>query len=576
MLRSQKQSANNSPKLAHAKHQSQESAQQSSRSGSGSRYSYFASAKRLLRITTLQSLKETLMPEMLQSQRRNENLQPEQELVTMTSPEQEALRSRYSQKSKRLPSDFAEKVLELEMQLEQSHFQEISIEVVEQLLYLYSQAVEYYNGLNNEKYQQYADRIQNTLVRPEVIKIMAQSKKLKQNKSPNSSHIESSQIGLNQIQRSNSNNRTSGPPQNSNLLLKHRLLPTTQSLIQEEHVKRQRQLERKQKMRENYEDISGQGKLNIMFQEQDQLRIRATEEIKRDQQSQSENLKRRLAERKLNLTAKRSMNSSIMQDSLSDNSGFMSRPDSTKNSNGSKQIKFDEDAFNNISLIKGLSTQDCTQNFDNSPIIDEEEQQDYEDSMHQIWSNCEHLIEQLSQTKAQKIEQLIEELTIQKYEKFAEIKSAYDFMIKKLESKKLKQEAEAKRKEKEQELQNCKDEFDQLKKSKISELEKEYELKKSEIMQQKIQRETRKLVQANKSRANSRGSSNNSRISLRNKNKKVSGLNQNISFITPLINVDMSKLGVNQKIPENFSKKQQIRSQVSSIQHKIQQSLPQQ
>ena len=68
------------------------------------------------------------------------------------------------------------------------------------------------------------------------------------------------------------------------------------------------------------------------------------------------------------------MNSSIMQDSLSDNSGFMSRPDSTKNSNGSKQIKFDEDAFNNISLIKGLSTQDCTQNFDNSPIIDEEEQ----------------------------------------------------------------------------------------------------------------------------------------------------------------------------------------------------------
>ena len=32
--------------------------------------------------------------------------------------------------------------------------------------------MEYYNGMNNDKYQLYADRIQNTLMRPEILMVM--------------------------------------------------------------------------------------------------------------------------------------------------------------------------------------------------------------------------------------------------------------------------------------------------------------------------------------------------------------------------------------------------------------------
>ena len=58
------------------------------------------------------------------------------------------------------------------------------------------------------------------------------------------------------------------------------------------------------------------------------------------------------------LIAKRSANtSSSIQDCDSMNA---SRPGSTKNSFGQKQIKFDEDT-SNISLIKGCSTKDSSQ-----------------------------------------------------------------------------------------------------------------------------------------------------------------------------------------------------------------------
>ena len=37
---------------------------------------------------------------------------------------------------------------------------------------LYSQAVEYYSGMNDEKYMYFTERIQNTLLKPEILKIM--------------------------------------------------------------------------------------------------------------------------------------------------------------------------------------------------------------------------------------------------------------------------------------------------------------------------------------------------------------------------------------------------------------------
>lgn len=37
---------------------------------------------------------------------------------------------------------------------------------------LYSQAVEYYSGQNDEKYMYFTERIQNTLLRPEILKLI--------------------------------------------------------------------------------------------------------------------------------------------------------------------------------------------------------------------------------------------------------------------------------------------------------------------------------------------------------------------------------------------------------------------
>ncbi|CDW80650.1 UNKNOWN [Stylonychia lemnae] len=511
--------------------------------------SYFQSAKRLIKATTFQSLKQTIIPELIGS---NKPQHAEQELVSLTSPEQEALRCRYSQRNRRLPPDFAEKVLELEIHLEKNQ-SEIKMEVVQQLLYLYSQAVEYYNGLNNEKYQLYAERIQNTVVRPEVLKVMTQSKK---------------SVPIGQSRSKSTNNRGYNPQK-------------TQQLIKEEHEKRQK--ERKQLLVENMKEINGEG-IGQKLQDQEQLKQSAAEEVKKSLENQSENLRKRLAERKQLQISKRSINTSI-QDQTLDELWINSRPGSTKNGgNGMFQIKFDDD-INNISMIKGCSTKDSSQYFynnqnylediqDNSPISDKSQQQEYEESMHQIWSNCEHMIETLSVAKSSQMEQLIEEVTQQKYEKLAEIKATYDFMIKKLDQSKQKDKADEKRKEKDQEMQLCSKEFEQLKKQKLDDLEREYDEKKRAVMDQKIQRETRKLVQSNisraTSRANSRGSSNNSRFSrnkqAQRKNKQISQQNcnqNNLSIFT------LSNQQFQQQVEEIQNRVQQ-HSQISQIQQEQQ------
>lgn len=48
----------------------------------------------------------------------------------------------------------------------------LDIDTVNSLMALYSQAVEYYAGMNDEKYIYFTERIQNILVRPEILKLM--------------------------------------------------------------------------------------------------------------------------------------------------------------------------------------------------------------------------------------------------------------------------------------------------------------------------------------------------------------------------------------------------------------------
>ena len=75
----------------------------------------------------------------------------------------------HSSKTKKLPKDFANMVLDKEMKIDSGMF---DIDTVNSLMGLYSQAVEYYSGMNDEKYIYFTERIQNILVRPEILKLM--------------------------------------------------------------------------------------------------------------------------------------------------------------------------------------------------------------------------------------------------------------------------------------------------------------------------------------------------------------------------------------------------------------------
>jgi len=61
-------------------------------------------------------------------------------------------------------------VLTCELLIDHGDF---TMQTINDLMLLYSQAIEYYNGINDEKYTYFESRIQNLLIRPEVYQVMA-------------------------------------------------------------------------------------------------------------------------------------------------------------------------------------------------------------------------------------------------------------------------------------------------------------------------------------------------------------------------------------------------------------------
>ena len=74
---------------------------------------------------------------------------------------------------KSLPENFAEEVMDNEFAIEEGKF---SIQHVDKLIYLYSQAMEYYEGYDNDKFVRFKDRINRLLMKPEVFAKMNSSK----------------------------------------------------------------------------------------------------------------------------------------------------------------------------------------------------------------------------------------------------------------------------------------------------------------------------------------------------------------------------------------------------------------
>lgn len=71
--------------------------------------------------------------------------------------------------------------MDFELKLDSGRF---DLETIDKLMQLYSQAVEFYSGQNDEKYMYFTERIQNTLLRPEILKL------IRHQNSPNKSQRE--------------------------------------------------------------------------------------------------------------------------------------------------------------------------------------------------------------------------------------------------------------------------------------------------------------------------------------------------------------------------------------------------
>ena len=70
-----------------------------------------------------------------------------------------------------MPKNFANLVLDEELKIDSGCF---NIDTINTLLQLYSRAVEYYSGMNDEKYIYFTERIQNMLCKPDILKMMKQ------------------------------------------------------------------------------------------------------------------------------------------------------------------------------------------------------------------------------------------------------------------------------------------------------------------------------------------------------------------------------------------------------------------
>ena len=90
--------------------------------------------------------------------------------VFASKPERER-RKFLKPKKQKLPKNFSDMVLDEELKIDSGNF---GIDNVNNLMKLYSLAVEYYSGMSDEKYIFFTERIQNTLLKPEILRLMGE------------------------------------------------------------------------------------------------------------------------------------------------------------------------------------------------------------------------------------------------------------------------------------------------------------------------------------------------------------------------------------------------------------------
>lgn len=172
---------------------------------------------------------------------------------------------------------------------------------------LYSQAVEFYSGQNDEKYMYFTERIQNTLLRPEILKLMKEH---------------------NNVKTMNPEQRQEDQKQKKAQIEKEQKMSQAEKMKQRQLEHEQRKKARVDMMHQQEMHMGAQSTADIFLDaeaqknreiiKQEKIKVEKTIQlIKNDQISQKNSIESRIAERKKRLEMKRSVilqhNNSIVE-----------------------------------------------------------------------------------------------------------------------------------------------------------------------------------------------------------------------------------------------------------------------
>lgn len=360
-----------------------------------------------------------------------------------------------------MPKQFAEKVLELELEIEHGTF---TLKQIQRLMALYSKAVEYYNGKSDGKYLYYQDKIQNLITRPKVLDMLSQ-KEAEPTSEPAAAKSE------------------------------------TDLKTKEELKKKERML--KMNLHFSNQEIEKDGLKSKIIEDHSSAQDLEYKIIQGDLNEQTDSMQKRIEQRRRKMMgAKRTENQTTSSSTpnefsasgISKKASGVSKSDSGENSVGEEDntifsLNFDKlenDKFSGelINRLKLLQEGYDDNEFDDDDLFDEEA---VEEEIDQILNKCDEEVEKILEDSTQ-IESAYEELANQKYERLAEIKAEFNFQIKMAKSEDEKEELT---KQRDLEIDQTKAKFDELKEKRISELKSN---QKENIKKMQIQRENIKMV----------------------------------------------------------------------------------
>lgn len=424
----------------------------------------------------------------------------------------------YKAEDLKLPKKFAEQVLELEMNVEHNVF---TIKQIQRLMALYSKAVEFYNGKSDSKYLYYQDKIQNLITQPKVLDMLSSKTNVEPEREKPEERVE------------------------------------TDPKTKEQLKKKERQL--KMNLHLSNKQMEKQDVKTKIIEDHTSTKDKESKIVENNLSEQSDNLKKRLEERKRRMTQKEAPketeNGSHLTNSSTPNLTLSSKkvkPESEdkigskSDSSGTNSVgdtctfqfnlgnlqddKFSDELMDRLKLLQeGYDDND----YDDDDLFDEGA---VEEEIEKILTKCEEEVEKILEEDRSQIEALYERIANEKFEKLAEIKAEYKYKLKFSTDE---EEKEQMTKEMEEELAQTNLKYAKLKEEQIQELKLKHKANKERI---KIKKESIKQVTNRVRRSVSRKAS-----------RRVSGLNSpknldrneehqsNFTNIMPIRNKDQLK-----------------------------------